>query len=520
MRLLARKSVLLAAPLVMMAAFAWLGNVATANAQTAFHVFQGKVILDGHPAEDGTNVSAFIDGVRVTETTTTDGLFRLVVLQSVLSAGRTVEFVGQTPDGKELRFSQTGTWQPARVTAIVLELKGVFLQVISQREPTHVFKGEVFIGGHPAEDGSILFVDIDGVRVPGSEAKVINGRYLLEVTQPPGQSFFGRVVVFRGRTVDGKEGKFPQTEIWFPDGETFLILEQFSGPDQPSGPFPGLPIPQLPGGLDIGCIIKVLGRIPAGPEDMTNEEMMRVAQNCMSGSGPEGDLARIDQERARMELENALRVEQQRLEEDRLAQERRLQEERERLDRERMERERARQEEQARLDREFFRQEQERIQRERELEEQRRLQEDELGRQRVEQERRRMEQQLALDRERIDRERTLEEERARLDQERIQQEQRRIEQEFAQREERLRREVELNLELDRQRRDQGPRNPGDDGPPSGGDPPNRGPTRGFFTNSQVGQLGSVNNLMEPTTLAVLGILFTLAATTMQLFRGS
>jgi len=479
-------------------------------------IFKGKVIVDGGPAPDGTIVVAIIESQPVpgAETKVIAGTFALLVVQppGVDLRGKMVEFWARTPGGRELPFAQTAIWQPGEETSLVLELQAIFPQVIDQRDPTHVFKGEVFIGGHPAEDGTVLFAYIDGQPVGNSKTLVINGRYRLEVAQPPDRSFFGKMVEFGGITVDGKEGDFPQTEIWFPDGETFLVLEQFSGPGLPSGPFLGQP--------SIDCIIKVLGRIPAGIEDMTNQEMIRVAQNCMSGGGAPDDLARLDQERARIEMENALYEQQQRLEEERLVQERRLQEERDRLERERMERDRARQAEQARLDREFFRQEQERIQRERDLEEQRRLQEDDLSRQRVEQERLRMEQQLALDQERIDRERMLEVERARLDQERIQQEQRRIEQEFAQREEQLRREVELNLQLDRQRRGQEQRPRGEEGPPSEGDPPSRGPTRGFFTNSQVGQLGSVNNLMEPTTLAVLGILFTLAATTLQLFRGS
>lgn len=479
-------------------------------------IFKGKVIVDGGPAPDGTIVAAIVGGNPVpgAETKVIGGTFAMLVIQppGIDLRGKVVEFWSRTPDGRELTFPQTAIWESGEETSLVLELQGIFPQVIDQREPTHVFKGEVFIDGHRAEDGTILFAYIDGQLVENSKTLVINGRYRLEVAQPPDRSFFGKMVEFGGITVDGKEGDFPQTEIWFPDGETIVVLEQFSGPGLPSGPFLGQP--------SIDCIIKVLGRIPAGLEDMTNQEMIRVAQNCMSGGGAPDDLARLDQERARIEMENALREQQQRLEEERLVQERRLQEERDRLERERMERDRARQAEQARLDKEFFRQEQERIQRERDLEEQRRLQEDDLGRQRVEQERRRLEQQLALDRERIDRERALDEERARLDQERIQQEQRRIDQEFAQREEQLRREVELNLQLDRQRRDQEQRPRGEEGPPSGGDPPSRGPTRGFFTNSQVGQLGSVNNLMEPTTLAILGILFTLGATTLQLFKGS
>ena len=54
-----------------------------------------------------------------------------------------------------------------------------------------------------------------------------------------------------------------------------------------------------------------------------------------------------------------------------------------------------------------------------------------------------------------------------------------------------------------------------------GDPaPDRGPTRGFFTNSAIGGLGTANQFMDPTMLAVLGILLTLGATVMQMVKGS
>lgn len=47
-----------------------------------------------------------------------------------------------------------------------------------------------------------------------------------------------------------------------------------------------------------------------------------------------------------------------------------------------------------------------------------------------------------------------------------------------------------------------------------------GPRRGFFTNSQAGEAGSLEKLSNPTALAVLGILLTLFATAISLFRGN
>jgi hypothetical protein len=57
-------------------------------------------------------------------------------------------------------------------------------------------------------------------------------------------------------------------------------------------------------------------------------------------------------------------------------------------------------------------------------------------------------------------------------------------------------------------------------PAPGSNPPSGGPSRGFFTNSAVGGLGTANNFMDPTMLAVIGILITLVATTMQMVRGN
>jgi len=48
----------------------------------------------------------------------------------------------------------------------------------------------------------------------------------------------------------------------------------------------------------------------------------------------------------------------------------------------------------------------------------------------------------------------------------------------------------------------------------------KSPSRGFFTNSQIGQLGSVNQALDLSTLAVIGIFISLVATSLQLFRGN
>ena len=47
-----------------------------------------------------------------------------------------------------------------------------------------------------------------------------------------------------------------------------------------------------------------------------------------------------------------------------------------------------------------------------------------------------------------------------------------------------------------------------------------GSRRGFFINSQAGDIGSVEKLTNPTALAVLGILLTLFASAISLFKGN
>ena len=102
------------------------------------------------------------------------------------------------------------------------------------------------------------------------------------------------------------------------------------------------------------------------------------------------------------------------------------------------------------------------------------------------------------------------------------------ERELADREERLRREVEFDRDQQRREREGSQVQPERSKPPgvidlatpSKDEPFEKGPTRVFFTNSQIGQLGSVNQLLDPATLAVIGILITLVATTMQMMRGN
>lgn len=59
-----------------------------------------------------------------------------------------------------------------------------------------------------------------------------------------------------------------------------------------------------------------------------------------------------------------------------------------------------------------------------------------------------------------------------------------------------------------------------DSNPSPSDSAESDENRGFFFNTESGALGDLGESLDPTTLTVLGILITLAATAIQLVKGN
>lgn len=420
--------------------------------------FNGKVIFDGRPVEDGTQVTAYIDGARLSGTVVTRGVFRLVVTQPSGKSftGKIVEFRSVVLR-RRITWPQTAVWKPGQIPITLQAGSGVR----DQQLPAAVVSGKVIFDGRPVEDGTQVVAHIDGVRI--SSTRTRGGTFRLVMSQPAGQSFAGRPVDFSGNTPQGSRISWPQTVLWKP-GEISITL-QADPPRQQQPPahvFVGkatldgqpaedgtqvtahidgarisstrtrggrfrLVVPQPVGQSFAGRTVEFRGRTVQDRRiDWLNSAVWRGGETSIT-LGPE---VRYPSGEPRSEQPQG---------------------------------DRARQEEQ-----------------------------------------------LRLERVRLEQERKLQDERARLDQERDQREQLRIEQEFAQREERLRRELEGRNSVNQ---NQPP-------PRTEGEPAIKRRTRGFFTNSQVGQLGNINTSVDPAMLAVIGILLTLGATTMQLFRGS
>lgn len=513
--------------LVVLGYFSMWVSVPPADAQEFEpHVFDLRVLVDGGPAPDGTLMYAWmLDGeVQGSALTTRGGEVTLILHQpsGQWFRGEKVEFRAKSPDGHEIVFPQTSFWIPGGSTRMVVEGKGLVQRPVLQPFPRspqpypqrppptdfgstsmpapHTFQGEVVINGRPAEDGTRVNAFVDGVQIIGTRVK--GGFFTIAVPQPIGKNFVGKTVEFRGRTPDGRGLRWRGFYRWQPRGRTNVTLEIRTEPS-----------PFDPGAPSIECVVKVLGRIPRGFDDINTRDQMRIAQECMDFGGGGFGAPDIDHERARLELERALQAEQQELDKNRLEAERALQREQASLEQERLERERAMEESQARLEEERLQRDRDRLKREGDFQEEQRR----LNQERFEQEQQRLkeEQQLDLQQQMLEEER-----RARQRQQE--------ESDFKAEQARLRREVELNLQRQKFELEQRarmtvglpPLPPEKFPPPGENETKDEGPRRGFFSNTTVGGLGTANDLMDPTMLAVIGIVLTLSATMLQMVRGN
>ena len=472
--------------------------------------------------------------------------------------------------------------------------------VQAQQAPPHVFVGSATIDRNPVPDGTVIIAVVEGRVI--SKGVIEGGSYTLVVEQPQGESFAGRIVQF----VIGNQ-KAAESQPWEPGGSHELNLHAGSGAAGQGGSLQDA----------LACVAKVLGRMPTSPQDLSNQERMKVFQACPAVRNNLGalmgnlrpveipveisqvelmrqELRQIEQEISQVERETPIKIQQEmerldhdinnldremwdnlqselnRLDQQRFDIEHQMQQQLrsadfrmqaqievkyrrilDNLERERFETERRtqvsiqqeigrmyrdreiterqlwddKQQEINRLEQRRFeledaiqrevnsaeqqQREQEdrrRFERERQFEERRFKQQEELERQRIEQERARFEQERALEDERL-------RQQGQLDRDRLEQDRQRLEQERRLNQERFNREFQIQT---------GQRRVGINlNEPSG--PlriPRNLPTRGFFTNSSTGQISDIDKIMDPTSLAVLGIILTLMATSLSLFKGN
>ena len=122
------------------------------------------------------------------------------------------------------------------VIALLLAIPAV---VLAQAQPPlpSVFGGTVTWDGAPAPDGTAVSAWIDGEQVALTAAA--DGAYALKISQPPGEAFVGKEVVFMVA-----ESEAPERGTWEPDGGDVINLtaapvlppKPVAGPAGPAGP--------------------------------------------------------------------------------------------------------------------------------------------------------------------------------------------------------------------------------------------------------------------------------------------
>ena len=182
----------------------------------------------------------------------------------------------------------------------------------------------------------------------------------------------------------------------------------------------------------------------------------------------------------------------------------------EREDEERREMERERMEMEEEMRREQMEMERERMERE---DEERR----EMERERMDRDEEMRREQMEMERERRERE---DEERREMDRERMEMEEEMRREQLEMERERMEQDAEMRREqmaMSQQRMGRG--EPGIQ--PVMNESPKSGPSRGLFSNRKAGEATSgIDNIMDPTTLTIIGIALTVLTTGMTLFKGN
>ncbi|PKB78548.1 MAG: hypothetical protein BZY88_17820 [SAR202 cluster bacterium Io17-Chloro-G9] len=535
---------------MLVGAIGWWFSLSNAQAQQPpTHVFKGTASVDGNPAPNGTTVSAWIDGNGVAKTTVQGGTYSLSVQQTPGQsyAGKGVIYrVGGVQTGEIRKWQQGG----ATVANLNAYTQGAGLPARFIQECVKHALGRL---PSSREDMTAQELNLANELCPA-----LKGR--MGALNPAGGGGGGGGGSGDGSLQDALAcvakvlGRMPLGPQDMTGEERLRVFQQ---------------CPALINNMDELMAMDRTGGLPGFQPDPSEQELRQVEEEIrqLEREGPreiQQELDRLDRDRSELErqLYDDLQRQLNSLEQERFDVERQRELELRNVDprrhrevetkfqrlisskeRERFEVERRTQ---IQIGQQLGNLERERQDRERQLWdeyqrvfnnlEQRRFGlENEMERHRFEEERLRREQD---DRQRFAREREQEEIRFRqqeeLDRQRIEQERLRMEQERQREEELFRRQEELDRQRfaeelrrqqERQRQDpniqQGSNRSGTGGGDDGQKKSGGGlPTRGFFTNSVSGSISDVDKFMDPTTLAVFGILLTLLATSLSLVKGN
>ncbi len=115
--------------------------------------------------------------------------------------------------------------RPRSVIALVVAaalFAALPLTVAAQEAPDAIFTGMGFIDDHTVEDGTVVEAWIRGI--PVAKTEIFNQGFILHVVEPPGESFDGEVVrfTFRGLETDAAARWVEGTENW-------ILLYAFTG---------------------------------------------------------------------------------------------------------------------------------------------------------------------------------------------------------------------------------------------------------------------------------------------------
>ena len=192
MRLSTHRSIIALATirfLGVMAALVLLSDPGVINAQsTPPFIVEGKVVVNGRPAPDGSSIIAYIDGRDVAEAEVGGGTFVMAVPEQPGQSlkGRLVEFAVKGSNGTLFDFAQKTVWKPGGRAELRLELNADS-ELFGSRPTTFVgpfvVEGKVIIDGNIAPEGTRIAAFISGNRMKNI-VHIRGGKFKLTIAHP------------------------------------------------------------------------------------------------------------------------------------------------------------------------------------------------------------------------------------------------------------------------------------------------------------------------------------------------